>query len=214
MVLQLIIIAYYILGIEMSCRGASEDMQVIIAEYKTVLDIEVNCEGASGDMQFIKAEQNNMSSTSDDFSKVGLSSAQLHVLAVDDSAIDRKVIEKLLKNSSYKVTAVDSGRKALEFLGLGEDYNTVNNNNELEVNMIITDYCMPGMTGYELLKKIKQESRLKEIPVVIMSSENEPSRMIRCMDGGAEDFILKPVQMSDVKRLKNFKQSCCLPVLS
>ncbi|XP_059078171.1 two-component response regulator ORR3-like, partial [Cryptomeria japonica] len=125
-----------------------------------------------------------------------------HVLAVDDSAIDRKVIEKLLKNSSYKVTAVDSGRKALEFLGLCDDHNVVNEKNELKVNMIMTDYCMPGMTGYELLKRIKQESRLKEIPVIIMSSENEPSRMSRCMDEGAEEFILKPVQMSDIERLK------------
>lgn len=43
--------------------------------------------------------------------------------------------------------------------------------------MIITDYCMPGMTGYELLKKIKQSSMLREVPVVIMSSENVPTRI-------------------------------------
>ncbi|KAJ6387934.1 hypothetical protein OIU77_026488 [Salix suchowensis] len=46
---------------------------------------------------------------------------QFHVLAVDDSLIDRKLIERLLKTSSYQVTAVDSGSKALEFLGLNGD---------------------------------------------------------------------------------------------
>ncbi|KHG04258.1 Two-component response regulator ARR9 -like protein [Gossypium arboreum] len=45
---------------------------------------------------------------------------QFHVLAVDDSLIDRKLIERLLKTSSYQVTAVDSGSKALEFLGLND----------------------------------------------------------------------------------------------
>ena len=45
-----------------------------------------------------------------------------HVLAVDDSLLDRKLIERLLKTSSFQVTTVDSGSKALEFLGIhGED---------------------------------------------------------------------------------------------
>ncbi|KAH9602244.1 hypothetical protein KSS87_009757, partial [Heliosperma pusillum] len=85
---------------------------------------------------------------------------QFHVLAVDDSIIDRKLIEKLLKTSSFQVTAVDSPKKALEFLGLlGNQSNEIVN----KVNMIITDYSMPGMTGYELLKKVKESERLKDI---------------------------------------------------
>ncbi|XVF82228.1 hypothetical protein PTKIN_Ptkin16aG0028400 [Pterospermum kingtungense] len=141
---------------------------------------------------------------------------QFHVLAVDDSIIDRKLIERLLKTSSYQVTAVDSGSKALEFLGLNKDEDEQKNPNlldddddeerseasvstssssssssgddlhqqqqhhqEVEVNLIITDYCMPGMTGYDLLRKIKGSSSFKDIPVVIMSSENIPSRINR-----------------------------------
>lgn len=54
----------------------------------------------------------------------------------------------------FAVTAVDSGNKALEFLGLlNEDEQT--NSQVIQVNLIITDYCMPGMTGYDLLRKIK-----------------------------------------------------------
>ncbi|KAL6598817.1 hypothetical protein ACP70R_046077 [Stipagrostis hirtigluma subsp. patula] len=113
-----------------------------------------------------------------------------HVLAVDDSSVDRAVIAGILRSSKFRVTAVDSGKRALELLG-----------SEPNVNMIITDYTMPEMTGYELLKKVKESSKLKEIPVVIVSSENVPTRINRCLEEGAEDFLLKPVRPSDVSRL-------------
>ncbi|KAM1096957.1 hypothetical protein ACFX19_014680 [Malus domestica] len=136
--------------------------------------------------------------------------SQFHVLAVDDSVIDRKLIERLLKTSSYQVTTVDSGSKALEFLGFYEDDQSSsdspsvspNNQREVGVNLVITDYCMPGMTGYDLLKKIKESSSLRNIPVVIMSSENVPSRITRCLEEGAEEFFLKPVRLSDLSRLR------------
>ncbi|KAK9282933.1 hypothetical protein L1049_011158 [Liquidambar formosana] len=78
-----------------------------------------------------------------------------HVLAVDDNLIDRKLVEKLLKNSSCKVTTAENGLRALEYLGLGDDPQSKLKGSVSKVNLIITDYCMPGMTGYELLKKIK-----------------------------------------------------------
>ncbi|XP_060185478.1 two-component response regulator ORR10-like isoform X1 [Lycium barbarum] len=130
--------------------------------------------------------------------------AQFHVLAVDDSSIDRKLIERLFRTSACQVTTVDSGSKALEFLGLHPNPPCVSppNHQEVEVNLIITDYCMPGMTGYDLLKKIKESSSLRNIPVVIMSSENVPSRISRCLEEGAEEFFLKPVRLADVNKLK------------
>ncbi|KAG8367834.1 hypothetical protein BUALT_Bualt16G0113900 [Buddleja alternifolia] len=138
--------------------------------------------------------------------------SQFHVLAVDDSLIDRKLIERLLKTSSFQVTTVDSGSKALEFLGWNEnERNSTNetfvspqNHQEVEVNLVITDYCMPGMTGYDLLKKIKESSYLRNIPVVIMSSENVPSRITSCLEEGAEEFFLKPVRISDVDKLRPY----------
>ncbi|KAK6939882.1 Signal transduction response regulator, receiver domain [Dillenia turbinata] len=144
-----------------------------------------------------------------------------HVLAVDDSETDRKILEKILSVSSCQVTCVDSGDKALEYLGLVDanhqdsaspSQSERSQEDGLKVNLIMTDYCMPGMTGYDLLKRVKGSS-WKEVPVVIMSSENEPSRINKCLEGGAEDFLLKPVQLSDVKKLqprllKSFDQSC------
>ncbi|ONI08481.1 hypothetical protein PRUPE_5G180500 [Prunus persica] len=132
-----------------------------------------------------------------------MGSGELHVLAVDDSHVDRKVIERLLKISSCKVTAVDSGTRALQYLGLDGEKSSVGFD-AMKVNLIITDYSMPGMTGYELLKKIKESSAFREVPVVIMSSENILTRIDRCLEEGAEEYILKPVKLSDVNRLKHF----------
>lgn len=120
-------------------------------------------------------------------------SMPVHVLAVDDSFVDRKIIERLVKCASFMVTAVDSGAKALEVL-------STNNN----INLIITDYCMPEMSGYDLLKCVKEAPTLKDIPVVIMSSENVPTRIKRCLEEGAEEFLLKPVRLADVKRLRTY----------
>ncbi|KAF4393424.1 hypothetical protein F8388_023228 [Cannabis sativa] len=122
-----------------------------------------------------------------------------HVLAVDDSIIDRKLIETLLKTSSYQVTAVDSGTKALEFLGL----NTIQ---EEEENEEVTNFPSFSSTtdhddhDHDIMEESKS---LRDIPVVIMSSENEPSRINRCLEDGAEEFFLKPVQLSDVKKLRS-----------
>ncbi|CAA0811015.1 Two-component response regulator ARR17 [Striga hermonthica] len=125
-----------------------------------------------------------------------------HVLAVDDNLIDRKLVEKLLKSSSCRVTTAENGQRALEYLGLLDDKQSSSTYNASKVNMIITDYCMPGMTGYELLKKIKESSVMKDVPVVIMSSENVPTRIDMCLEEGAEMFMLKPLKFSDVKKLR------------
>ncbi|MQL93742.1 hypothetical protein Taro_026384 [Colocasia esculenta] len=98
---------------------------------------------------------------------------KLHVLAVDDSSVSRKLIEKLLRGSLYRVTVVDSGKRALELLGAGKENGSSS----------------------------KGSSALRDIPVVIMSSENLPNRVSRCMEEGAEDFLLKPLRPADVPRL-------------
>ncbi|XP_076958546.1 two-component response regulator ARR5-like [Bidens hawaiensis] len=126
-----------------------------------------------------------------------------HVLAVDDNIIDRKLVEKLLKTSSCRVTVVENAMRALEYLGLKENQQQSQFNGEgAKVNMIITDYSMPGMTGYELLHKIKESSMLKDVPVVIMSLENIPNRISECLEKRAEGFLLKPVKLAYVKKLR------------
>jgi len=145
----------------------------------------------------------------------GKAAAVVRVLVVDDSPIDRKVVELLLRNhkggaAPFHVTAVDSGKKAMEHLRLMEQDSldsSAAHANELTVDIVLTDYCMPEMTGYDLLKAIKALSSPTPIPVVVMSSENEPQRISRCLTAGAEDFILKPLKTKDVQRLRNCSKS-------
>ncbi|CAA0826786.1 Two-component response regulator ARR15 [Striga hermonthica] len=132
-----------------------------------------------------------------------MAAPELHVLVVDDSLVDRKVVERLLKISGCKVTAVESGVKALQVLGLDEEKSSDHGFDGLMVNLVITDYSMPGMTGFELLQQIKGSAKLKDIPVAIMSSENVAARIESCLQEGAEEFLLKPVKLPDVQRLRD-----------
>ncbi|CAN1265859.1 Two-component response regulator ARR5 [Linum perenne] len=108
------------------------------------------------------------------------SSEEFHVLAVDDSIVDRKLIERLLKSSSFKVTAVDSGTRALQYLGLD------------------------GEKSSSSIGFTQESSAFREVPVVVMSSENVLTRIHSCLEEGAEDFLVKPVKKADVTRIKNF----------
>ncbi|KAI3886442.1 hypothetical protein MKX03_036729 [Papaver bracteatum] len=128
-----------------------------------------------------------------------------NVLVVDDDIINRKIFEKYFSKISsssststasssssaivFKVITVESGNKALEKLLHGN----------MLFQLIITDYEMPLMTGCELLKTIKETSSLRNIPVVVMSSEKKFSD--ECLKAGALKFIEKPVKFLDVETL-------------
>nr|GMD57697.1 two-component response regulator ARR17-like [Ipomoea batatas] len=101
----------------------------------------------------------------------------IHVLAVDDDPVNLIILEKLLKASSCKVTTAENGLRALEYLGLlaGDDQNNSPNTNE--------------------------SAMLKDVPVVVMSSENVPSIINQCLEEGALMFMPKPLNQSDVKHL-------------
>ncbi|KAI3936219.1 hypothetical protein MKW92_043571 [Papaver armeniacum] len=131
---------------------------------------------------------------------MGDESDSFNVLVVDDDRINRNIFENyFLKISSspststtspvFKVITVESGNKALEKLLHGN----------MLFQLVITDYEMPSMTGYELLKTIKETASLRNIPVVVMSSEKKFSD--ECLNAGALKFIEKPVKFLDVETL-------------
>ncbi|XP_062195248.1 two-component response regulator ORR12-like [Phragmites australis] len=119
--------------------------------------------------------------------------ASPHVLVVDDSLVDRCVISMALKSYNIRVTVVEGPKQALEVLDVEHD-----------VKMIVTDYCMPDMTGYGLLLEVKKSPKLRHIPVVIVSSDNIPERIKMCLDGGAMDYILKPIKAADVPHILSY----------
>lgn len=130
-------------------------------------------------------------------SKAGLVAASFHVLAVDDSNLDRKVVERILKKEHCRVTAVPDAFEAMKMLGLLEG-----GPSKLQrYDLIITDYSMPGMSGEEFLVKVKEQSSLQHVPVVLLSSETEPTKVNSCLAQGAMDYLAKPVQWVDIKRL-------------
>nr|XP_009760917.1 PREDICTED: two-component response regulator ARR17-like [Nicotiana sylvestris]XP_016454909.1 PREDICTED: two-component response regulator ARR17-like [Nicotiana tabacum] len=98
-------------------------------------------------------------------SKEDTTNCQLHPIVFD-----------LNEHRRAQVTTAENGQKALELLGLVEGQYS-KSTRETNINLIITDYCMPGMTGNDLLKRVKGSSNLKEIHVVIVSSENVPTRI-------------------------------------
>ncbi|KAM0828978.1 hypothetical protein ACQ4PT_067174 [Festuca glaucescens] len=107
----------------------------------------------------------------------------VRVLVVDDSPVDRRVVELLLRNhaNAFHFTTVDNGKKAMELLGLNNAQGK-----QRSIDMVLTDYCMPEMTGYDLLQAIKPASLTN-----------------RCLTAGAEDYIVKPLRTKDVQRLRN-----------
>ncbi|RVX22595.1 Two-component response regulator ORR4 [Vitis vinifera] len=108
----------------------------------------------------------------------------------------RKMLHSILTCISNTATHKSLSLKIHILLSLSSNLPLILVMQGLKVNLIMTDYCMPGMSGYDLLKRVKGSS-WKDVPVVVMSSENVPSRINMCLEGGAEDFLLKPVQLSD-----------------
>ncbi|XP_042494815.1 two-component response regulator ORR3-like [Macadamia integrifolia] len=148
-----------------------------------------------------------------DISASSSSCSLIHVLAVDDCLVDRKVVEKLLKAAKFKVTIVESGKKAMEILQLNEEKIGTPTVDDQKIDIILTDYCMPEMNGFDLLKVVKENNCLKSMPVVIMSSEHVPERISSCLAAGAEEFIQKPLKLRDLQRLRNFvKPATTTPV--
>ncbi|KAF2297199.1 hypothetical protein GH714_019298 [Hevea brasiliensis] len=113
---------------------------------------------------------------------------------------------------SRSVTSADSGKMALEVLGISQDKVEKSSYNDQKIDIILTDYCMPEMNGYDLLMAVKGNSNVKSIPVVIISSEYDPQRISRCLANGAEDFLRKPLQHKDLQKLRSYvKPSAPVP---
>lgn len=106
--------------------------------------------------------------------------ADRYVLAIEDSAVQAKRLEFFFKknNIDYKICA--NAQEALLTI-----------EQSLPI-LIISDIIMPGMDGYELCSIIKKDDRTKDIPVILLTSLQDPNDIIRGLQAGANNFITKP----------------------
>ena len=115
-----------------------------------------------------------------------------NVLIVDDSKSVRSVIKKIITISGFRMDQcyeAVNGKQALEILS------------KESVDVILSDLNMPEMNGLELLAAIKADSRLQEIPVIIISTEGSDEKRNAILEMGAKLFINKPFSPEYVRKV-------------
>jgi class 3 adenylate cyclase len=107
--------------------------------------------------------------------------ADCTLLVVDDNEDNRYTLTRRLGRDGYTdvLTAAD-GKQALDVL------------QDRRVDLVLLDIMMPGMTGYEVLERLKADPALRHIPVIMISAVEELDSVIRCIELGAEDYLPKP----------------------
>ncbi|XP_031257482.1 two-component response regulator-like APRR5 isoform X2 [Pistacia vera] len=115
----------------------------------------------------------------------------LRVLLVEADDSTRQIITALLRKSTYRVTAVPDGLKAWEILR-GRPHN---------IDLILTEVDLPSISGFALLTLIMEHEICKNIPVIMMSSQDSVSTVYKCMLRGAADYLVKPVRRNELRNL-------------
>ncbi len=103
------------------------------------------------------------------------------ILVVDDDRSNLFMAEKLLKEE-YHVISVISGAQALRFL------------EKKKPELILLDINMPEMSGFDVIKKIKEEEEWRKIPVIFLTADTDSTTEVNCLKLGAVDFIAKPFE--------------------
>ena len=110
-----------------------------------------------------------------------MSDADAALLVVDDIEDNRFALTRRLARQGYlNVTTAADGRQAIELL------------NSKPFDLVLLDIMMPNLNGYEVLAEMKANSSLRHIPVIMISAVDELDSVIRCIELGAEDYLLKP----------------------
>ena len=114
---------------------------------------------------------------------------QVSVLVVDDFSTMRKIIRTLLVDIGFqKIQEADNGAAALALL------------EARPFDLLITDWNMPKMDGYELLCQVRQNPKLSHLPVLMVTSESTRDNLIRAAKAGVNGYIIKPFTADVLKQ--------------
>ena len=112
-------------------------------------------------------------------------SGQIHpssVIVVDDNEVNRDILCSLLEADGHKTAVAENGRLAVELI------------KAKPFDLVLLDVMMPEMNGYQVLEYLKSDSRLRDIPVIVLSALDEIGSAVRCIELGAEDYLPKPFE--------------------
>ncbi|MGB3202553.1 MAG: response regulator, partial [Nodosilinea sp.] len=108
------------------------------------------------------------------------------ILAVDDSSDNLFLIESILDDPEYHITCVESGQTALDVVG------------QTPPDVILLDVMMPGLDGYAVTQRIRDNPNLPYIPILLITAHDQSS-LVQGLDAGADDFIRKPVDVNELR---------------
>ncbi|QGQ93904.1 response regulator [Paenibacillus psychroresistens] len=122
------------------------------------------------------------------------------ILVADDDPVNRQVLTTLLSSENCTVIAVSNGTKALAEVQRNP-----------HIDLAIIDLMMPGMSGYEVCRGIREQYSLSELPVLLLTARNRSEDMLAAFEAGVNDFISKPVESGElrarIRSLLNMKTS-------
>ncbi len=104
------------------------------------------------------------------------------ILVVDDNRMNRIKLSRSLEQQGYTVGLAEHGQQALEMIC------------SQPFDLVLLDIIMPGMDGYQVLAHMKQDSTLRDIPVIVISALDEIESVVRCIEMGAEDYLPRPFE--------------------
>ncbi len=103
-----------------------------------------------------------------------------YIIVVEDSPVQAKKLRFLLEQNGFEVQICVNGMEALETIKAKMP------------TLVISDIVMPEMDGYEFCRRLKQDETLKEIPIILLTSLQDPLDIIKGLQAGADNFITKP----------------------
>jgi len=119
-------------------------------------------------------------------------SSPYRILVVDDEPHIVQILKFTLEKEGYQVFTAENGRVALDLV------------QQVQPHLVILDIMMPVMDGFEVCRKMREDFKMNQIPVIMLSAKGDPLARVEGLEGGANDFLVKPYSNDELLlRVKN-----------